>query len=58
MTTSIGRKPSATIPVLTVVVAIIMIWYAGAINLNSPQIIDRYEKKGVDWSFTQLATDS
>lgn len=44
MTTSIGRKPSSTIPVVTVILAIIMIWYAGAINLNSPQIIDRYEK--------------
>ena len=52
------RKPSSTIPVLTVILAIIMIWYVGAINLNSPQIIDRYEKKGIDWTFSQLATDS
>ena len=52
------RKPSSTIPVLTVILAIIMIWYLGAINLNSPQIIDRYEKKGIDWTFSQLATDS
>jgi NitT/TauT family transport system permease protein len=52
------RNPSSTIPVLTVILAIIMIWYVGAINLNSPQIIDRYEKKGIDWTFSQLATDS
>tara|TARA_B110000879_G_scaffold199822_1_gene273116 strand:- start:159 stop:1088 length:930 start_codon:yes stop_codon:yes gene_type:complete len=52
------RKPSSTMPVLTVILAIIMIWYVGAINLNSPQIIDRYEKKGIDWTFSQLATDS
>lgn len=52
------RKPTSTIPVLTVILAIIMIWYLGSINLNSPQIIDRYEKKGVDWSLSQLATDS
>jgi NitT/TauT family transport system permease protein len=58
MTTSIRRKPTSTMPVLTVILAIIMIWYVGAINLNSPQIIDRYEKKGIDWSFSQLATDS
>ncbi|MCP4879875.1 MAG: ABC transporter permease subunit, partial [Gammaproteobacteria bacterium] len=44
--------------VLTVVMAIIVVWYAGAIHLNSPQIIDRYEKKELDWSFTQLAVDS
>ena len=58
MKTNVRRRPGSTIPVLTVIVAIIMIWYVGAINLNSPQIIDRYEKKGIDWSFTQLATDS
>lgn len=58
MTTKMLRKPSSTMPVLTVLIAIIMIWYVGAINLNSPQIIDRYQKKGIDWSLTQLATDS
>jgi NitT/TauT family transport system permease protein len=58
MTTNMRGKPGSTIPVLTVILAIIMIWYLGAINLNSPQIIDRYEKKGIDWTFTQLATDS
>lgn len=58
MTPKMLRKPSSTMPVLTVLIAIIMIWYVGAINLNSPQIIDRYQKKGIDWSLTQLATDS
>ena len=58
MTTKMRRKPGSTIPVLKMILAIIMIWYLGAINLNSPQIIDRYEKKGIDWTFTQLATDS
>jgi len=57
MMTKLSSKSSSTIPVLTVLVAIIIIWYAGAIN-NSPQIIDRYEKKGVDWNVIQLATDS
>ena len=57
MTTK-ARNTSSTIPVLTVVMAIIVIWYAGAVQLNSPQIIDRYVKKGIDWSYTQLALDS
>ena len=56
--TQLGRTPSSTIPVLTVILAIIMIWYAGAVHLNSDQIIDRYEKKGIDWSLVQLAQDS
>ena len=54
MTTNKGNS----IPVITVIMAIIVIWYAGAVQLNSPQIIDRYVKKNVDWSFTQLAMDS
>ena len=58
MKNKMRRKPGSTIPVLKMILAIIMIWYLGAINLNSPQIIDRYEKKGIDWTFTQLATDS
>ena len=52
------RKPSNVIPMLTVVMAIILIWYVGAIYLNSPQIIERYEKKSIDWTVSQLATDS
>lgn len=58
MMTKLSSESGSTIPVLTVLVAIIIIWYAGAINLNSPQIIDRYEKKGLDWSISQLAVDS
>jgi len=51
-------KGGNSIPVITVIMAIVVIWYAGAVQLNSPQIIDRYVKKNVDWSFTQLAMDS
>ncbi|MDP6967531.1 MAG: ABC transporter permease [Gammaproteobacteria bacterium] len=54
----VQRKPGNVIPVLTVVMAIILVWYAGAIYLNSPQIIERYEKKSIDWTVSQLASDS
>lgn len=45
-------------PVSLLVFFIIIIWYLGSIYLNSPFLIDRYEKKEVDWTITQLANDS
>jgi NitT/TauT family transport system permease protein len=35
-----------------------MVWYAGAVYLNSSFLIDRYEKNNVNWSFSELASDS
>ena len=46
------------LPVLTVVASLIVIWYAGAVYLNSTQLIDRYQKKGVDWDISRLAQDA
>ncbi len=45
-------------PVMVVSAVILIVWYLGAIYLNSPQIIDRYKKQNVEWSFSQLAKDS
>ena len=45
-------------PVMILVTIIIMVWYAGAVYLNSSFLIDRYEKNNIDWSFSELATDS
>ncbi len=45
-------------PVMILVTIIIMIWYAGAVYLNSSFLIDRYEKNNIDWSFSELASDS
>jgi NitT/TauT family transport system permease protein len=45
-------------PVVILVTAIIMIWYAGAVYLNSSFLIDRYEKNNIDWTFSELASDS
>ena len=42
----IGRlRDSSLIPVSVVVAFIILIWYAGAVYLNSPVLIDRYERQ-------------
>jgi NitT/TauT family transport system permease protein len=45
-------------PVMILVTIIVMVWYAGAVYLNSSFLIDRYEKNNIDWSFSELATDS
>ena len=45
-------------PVVILVTAIIMIWYAGAVYLNSSFLIDRYEKNNIDWTFSELVSDS
>jgi len=45
-------------PVMILVTAIIMIWYAGAVYLNSSFLIDRYVKNNIDWTFSELASDS
>jgi len=41
-------------PVLVVVAAIIVLWYAGAIWLNTPWQIDLFERGGVEWSNADL----
>lgn len=46
-------------PVLTVVVAIFVIWYAGAVYLNAPFQLDTYKRaKQTDWSASQLVSDT
>jgi NitT/TauT family transport system permease protein len=46
-------------PVLTVVVAIFVIWYAGAVYLNAPFQLDTYKRaKQTDWSTSQLVLDT
>ena len=48
----------STFPVMTVSIVILLIWYLGAVLLNSPLIIERYEKKDVDWGVSELFSDS
>ena len=46
------------LPVLAVVTSLIVLWYAGAVYLNSTQLIDRYQKQEIDWSIGRLAADA
>ncbi|RMD62441.1 MAG: ABC transporter permease [Alphaproteobacteria bacterium] len=42
------------VPVTVVVLAIIVVWYAAAIYLNAPQVIDRFARAKQDWSASEL----
>ena len=52
------RREGAFLPVLTVVASLIVIWYAGAVYLNSTQLIDRYQKQDINWDLGRLAKDA
>lgn len=45
-------------PVVVLVTAIMVIWYAGAVYLNSDFLIDRYQKNNPNWTLKQLVKDS
>ncbi len=56
--TTVERFQTHVVPVMTVVVAIIALWYAGAVWLNSPWAIDQFEKKDVEWTAGMLISDT
>jgi NitT/TauT family transport system permease protein len=48
-----------TLPVLTVLAAILALWYGGTILLNAPAVIDRYAREArLDWSAGELVADT
>ena len=46
------------LPLMSVILAIIAIWYGAAIWLNSPWQVERYQKASIDWNFSQLVGDA
>lgn len=42
------------VPILIVILAIILIWYAATIYMNSTMQIDRFERADQDWSYEEL----
>jgi NitT/TauT family transport system permease protein len=46
------------IPVLTVVVAIIALWYAAAVWLNAPWAYDKAQRAGVELSLNEVVADT
>ena len=58
--TRLGRRLSAgkAVPVSVITLCLVIIWYTGAVYLNAPQLIDRYQRQSTDWTFSQLVADS
>lgn len=46
------------VPILAVVAAIFVLWYAGAVGLNAKWAYDKAGRAGVELSFTQLVADT
>ena len=51
-------RDSSLIPVTVVVGMIILIWYAGAVYLNAPMLIDQYERQKTEWNVEKLRQDA
>ncbi len=41
-------------PVLAVLCAVVVLWYGGAVGLNSPQVIERFERDKIQYTTSQL----
>ena len=48
------RRDRGPLPLLTVVLALLLVWYAAAVWLNAPQIIDIAFKDKPDWTTREL----
>ena len=51
-------KHGRALPLMFVVGVIIVAWYAGAVELNAPQLIDGYERRDESWTFGRLVDDA
>ncbi|SVC43968.1 uncharacterized protein METZ01_LOCUS296822, partial [marine metagenome] len=51
-------RTSSFIPITVVIAVIMMIWYAGAVYLNAPVLIDQYERQKTEWNFEKLRQDA
>ena len=49
-----GRVVQRVLPVVTVVAVIVALWYAAAVWLNAPRVIERLEGDGVAWTARDL----
>ena len=49
---------TSVVPVVTIVLAIVAIWYAFAVYLNAPFQIDTYKRAGSTWDYAALVSDT
>ena len=48
----------SVLPVLVVLAGILLVWYAAAVHLNAPRLIDGYARSQTDWTLRQLIADA
>ncbi|MBS98018.1 MAG: ABC transporter permease [Oceanospirillaceae bacterium] len=53
---SLQKSQAAALSLM--VLALLVIWYIGALWLNSDLLINGYERRNLDWSFSQLVADA
>ena len=46
------------LPVLTILLLLMVVWYFFTIYLNSAMQIDKYDKQGISWNISKLALDT
>ena len=49
---------SSFFSILTVLFFITVFWYGASVHLNSDVLIDKYERKEIEWNFSKLVNDS
>ena len=47
-------KDSRVGPVSFMILVIMVIWYAGAVYLNAPRVIEQFERSKVQWTASHL----
>jgi len=51
-------RTSSLFPIVSVLAFTTVIWYGAAVYLNSDVLIDKYDRKKIEWDFSKLAEDS
>jgi NitT/TauT family transport system permease protein len=54
----VGRVSGAVLPILTVVAAIIAVWYGAAVGMNRAWTLDQMERRGLEMSAIQIMADA
>ena len=54
----VGRVSGAVVPILTVVAAIVAVWYAAAVGMNRAWTLDQMERRGLEMSAIEIMADA
>lgn len=52
--TAVGRRPGRTLPILTVLAVLIVVWYFGAVLINADRATRLLDRSGEDWGIIDL----